>query len=134
MHHWLKRASCDQKPNDMNTYIYVLSVNGLLFLMSIIFNLFPPKKINNFYGYRTPRTIQNQDIWEFANSVFNKTLLSYSAIGFLASMLLTHLYQNLMDSWFPMVFLFFTLFVCIIKMENLLNQYFDKEGNRKPKR
>ena len=118
----------------MNTYIYVLSVNGLLFLMSIIFNLFPPKKINNFYGYRTPRTIQNQDIWEFANSVFNKTLLSYSAIGFLASMLLTYLYQNLMDSWFPMAFLFFTLLVCIIKTENLLNQYFDKEGNRKPKR
>ena len=118
----------------MNTYIYVLSVNGLLFLMSIIFNLFPPKKINNFYGYRTPRTIQNQDIWEFANSVFNKTLLSYSAIGFLASMLLTYLYQNLMDSWFPMAFFIFTLLVCIIKTENLLNQYFDKEGNRKPKR
>ena len=118
----------------MNTYIYVLSVNGLLFLMSIIFNLFPPKKINNFYGYRTPRTIQNQDIWEFANSVFNKTLLSYSAIGFLASMLLTYLYQDFMDSWFPMAFLFFTLLVCIVKTENLLNQYFDKEGNRKPKR
>ena len=111
----------------MNTYIYVLSVNGLLFLMSIIFNLFPPKKINNFYGYRTPRTIQNQDIWEFANSVFNKTLLSYSAIGFLASMLLTYLYQDFMDSWFPMAFLFFTLLVCIVKTENLLNQYFDKE-------
>lgn len=114
----------------MSPYIYVLSVNGLLFLISLIFYFFPPKKINRLYGYRTHRTMQNQDVWDFANTLFNKTLLTYSSISFVAAMVLANLYPNLMTSWFPMGFLFFTILVCIITTENALNQNFDKEGNR----
>jgi uncharacterized membrane protein len=114
-----------------NPYIYVLSVNGLMFVISVIFYFFPPKKINSLYGYRTHRTMQNQDIWDFANTLFNKTLLYYSAISLAAALALAFLYPALMTSWFPMGFLFFTLLVCIIATENGLNQNFDKEGNRK---
>ena len=114
----------------MNSYIYVLSVNGLLFLMSVIFYFFPPKKINSLYGYRTHRTMQNDDVWNFANSLFNTTLLKYASISFAAAMILAYLNPELMTSWFPMAFLFFTLLVCIITTEKALNQNFDKEGKR----
>ena len=50
----------------MNPMLYVLTTNGLLFLLSIIFWKFPPKKINHFYGYRTPKAMQNLEIWNFA--------------------------------------------------------------------
>ncbi len=118
----------------MNPYVYVLSVNGLLLLMSIIFYFFPPKKINALYGYRTHRTMQNEDIWSFANTLFNKTLITYSSISFVASLALAYLFPELMTSWFPMGFLFFTLLVCIITTENALNQNFDSEGKRKSKK
>lgn len=114
----------------MSPYIYVLTVNGLLFVLSIIFYFFPPKKINSLYGYRTHRTMQNDDIWNFANSLFNRTLIKYASISFVAAMALAYLYPDLMTSWFPMAFLFFTVLVCIITTENALNQNFDKEGNR----
>ncbi|MFD2566674.1 SdpI family protein [Pseudotenacibaculum haliotis] len=118
----------------MNPFIYVLSVNGLMFLISVIFYFFPPKKINSLYGYRTHRTMQNEDIWSFANGMFNKVLLKYAAISFVAAMGLAYAYPNLMTSWFPMAFLFFTLLVCILSTENALNEHFDKEGNRKTRK
>lgn len=118
----------------MNPYVYVLSVNGLMFFISVIFYVFPPKKINSFYGYRTHRTMQNKDIWDFANSLFNKTLLTYASISFLAALALAYLNPELMNSWFPMAFLFFTLLICIISTENSLNKNFDTEGNRKTRK
>ncbi len=115
----------------MDPYIYVLSVNGLMFLISIIFYFFPPKKINSLYGYRTHRTMANEEIWNFANSFFNKNLIRYAAISFAAALVLAYLYPALMTGWFPMAFLFFTLLVVILSTENELNKYYDKEGNKK---
>jgi len=118
----------------MNPYFYVLSVNGLIFVFSLIFYFFPPKKINSFYGYRTHRTMQNQDVWDFANTLFNKNLLVYATLSFVAAIVLTYLNPTLMTSWFPMAFLIFTIVICVVATEKGLNENFDKEGNRKPKK
>ncbi len=32
----------------------------------VILRLFPPRKINRLYGYRTKRSMQNQKKWDFA--------------------------------------------------------------------
>lgn len=115
----------------MSAYIYVLSVNGLLFLLSLIFYFFPPKKINNLYGYRTHKSMLNEDIWNFANGIFNKTLLAYGAGSFIVALLLAYLNPEMMSSWVPMGLLFFTVIVCIYKTEQEIKKYFDEEGNRK---
>ena len=38
----------------------------VFFIAAIITYLFPPKKINYFYGYRTSRSMKNQKVWDFA--------------------------------------------------------------------
>lgn len=118
----------------MDAFVYVLSVNGLIFFLSIIFYFIPPKKINSIYGYRTHRTLQNKDIWDFANVLFSQSLLKYTGISFLASLLLTFVNPSLMNSWFPMAFMIFTLLICIISTEKALNENFDEEGKRKSKK
>lgn len=115
----------------MSAYIYVLTVNGLLFFLSIVFNYFPPKKINRFYGYRTHKSMLNQDIWDFANGVFNKTLISYAAGSFAVALLLAYLNPEMMTNWAPMALLFFTVIVCIYKTEQEIKKHFDDEGKRK---
>ena len=115
----------------MNAFTYVLSVNGLIFFMSIIFYYFPPKKINSIYGYRTHRTIQNRTVWDFANRLFGIILLKYSGISFIAALILTFINEALMNSWFSMAFMIFTLLVAIISTEKELNKNFDDEGNKK---
>jgi len=40
---------------------------GVIFIIAALITLlFPPRKINSFYGYRTRRSMQSQDRWEFA--------------------------------------------------------------------
>lgn len=113
----------------MNQYFYVLSVNGLLFVFSLIFYFFPPKKINSIYGYRTHKSMKNQGIWKFANQFFTKQFVLYAAISFVAALILA--YINPKITWQPMVILLLSLAVSVIKTEQVLSKNFDEEGNKK---
>lgn len=113
----------------MNPYYYVLSVNGLLFVFSVLFYFFPPKKINAIYGYRTNKSMKNQDIWNFSNSFFSKQFLIYSSISLIAALILV--YVNPKITWQPMAIMLLSLAVSVIKTEQALNKNFDDEGDKK---
>jgi uncharacterized membrane protein len=113
----------------MDTITYVLTTNGLLFLVSILFLKFPPKKINKLYGYRTFRTMQNIDIWNFANTLFNKNLVMYAGISFLAAMVLAYFAKDVI-SWEPMVLAILAIVVAIIKTEKEVSNNFDEDGKK----
>jgi uncharacterized membrane protein len=118
----------------MDTFTYVLTTNGLLFFVSILFWKFPPKKINKLYGYRTYRTMQNNSIWNFANTTFNKTLVVFAGISFLAGLLFASFTKGVL-SWEPMFLVMLTLLVCIIKTEKSISKLYDNEGRKlKPKK
>ena len=114
----------------MSPILYVLTTNGLLFLLSIIFWKFPPKKINNLYGYRTVKAMQNKQIWDFANSVFNKNLLIYSGISLLGSLLLASFTSKEL-TWQPMLLVLLSLLVSVIKTERGLSDKYTEEGERR---
>ncbi|WP_211295613.1 SdpI family protein [Polaribacter porphyrae] len=114
----------------MDSFIYVLTTNGVVFLISIIFWKFPPKKVNNIYGYRTPKAMQNQQIWDFANSTFNQAFLKYSGFSFLAALLLANITKGEL-TWQPMVLVALSILVSIIKTERALSDNFSDEGKRK---
>ena len=112
----------------MNPYIYVISVNCLLFFFSIVFYLFPPKKINALYGYRTNKSMKNDEIWHFANSFFTKTLMKYALISLVAALILEFI-TSTQTTWQPMAIMVLSLAVSIIKTEQVLSQSFDDDGN-----
>ena len=114
----------------MNPIIYVLTTNGLLFLLSIIFWKFPPRKINNWYGYRTFKAMQNEDIWNFANNTFNKNLLMYAGFSFIAVMVFAS-FSTKELTWQPMVLAMLSIVVSIIKTERALNDNYTEEGKKK---
>jgi uncharacterized membrane protein len=114
----------------MSQITYVLTTNGVLFLISIIFWKFPPKKVNRLYGYRTPKAMLNQQIWDFANTTFNQSFLMYSGFSFLGGLLLANFSAKIL-SWEPMVLVMLSLIVSIIKTERALNDGFTEEGKRK---
>lgn len=114
----------------MNPFIYVLTTNGLLFLLSIIFWKFPPKKINSLYGYRTNKSQLNEEIWTFANTVFNKHFVIYAGISFLAGLVLAN-FSTGEISWQPMVLVLLSIAVSVIKTERALSDNFTDEGKKK---
>jgi uncharacterized membrane protein len=116
----------------MNPFLYVLTTNGLLFILSIIFSKFPPKKINNLYGYRSHRSMLNQDIWDFSNTVFNKEFIKYSVISFAVAILFAF-YFGEKTSWQPMILVLLTIIVTVMKTEKAITNTFTEEGKRKKK-
>ncbi|WP_343328233.1 SdpI family protein [Polaribacter staleyi] len=114
----------------MSPIIYILTTNGLLFILSIIFWKFPPKKINNWYGYRTPKATLNQQIWDFANSIFNKNLVIYAGISFLGGLVFANFATKEL-TWQPMVLVLLSVLVSVIKTERALNDHFTEEGKKK---
>ena len=116
----------------MEPYFYVLSTNGLLFVLSLVFLIFPPKKINNWYGYRTHKSMQNQDIWDFSNKTFNQSFYKYAGISFLAAMLLATISTTAL-TWQPMLFIMLSIVACIVKTEKAISQTFTEDGKPKKK-
>ena len=67
----------DEIVNYLSDRIGVVSfLTGIIFTVSaVILYCFPPKKINYLYGYRTPSSMKNQQVWDFSQK--------YSAIKML---------------------------------------------------
>ena len=101
-----------------------------MLLLFLIFKAFPPKKINALYGYRTQRSMANQNVWEVANTFSMQVMIKVSLWSF----------------GLPVVFYFLIpefnfLGVCIgntllilysvLLTERHLNRHFDKKGNPK---
>jgi uncharacterized membrane protein len=55
-------------------------IGPVLLAVSSMMKLWPPKKINSLYGYRTPRSMKSQRAWEEANS-YSADLLLWAGIS-----------------------------------------------------
>jgi len=61
-------------------WLFGPQILGFVFLiLGLVQHFFPPKKINNWYGYRTPAAQKNQQTWDEGNR--------YSAIYMIKSSL-----------------------------------------------
>lgn len=66
----------------------------LIFLaISLIFYLFPPPRINYFYGYRTRKSMKNSENWKSANQLAAKGLLFIMVINLALSLLFIQIFK-----------------------------------------
>jgi uncharacterized membrane protein len=71
--------------NEIEQKIALIAVGGtylLMLLLSLYFIYYPPKGINSLYGYRTFRSMKNQENWNFANKLSAKYMLINTLVGF----------------------------------------------------
>ncbi len=71
-----------------NVMLIILTSLGVgFFLVGVLLVFFPPKKINGLYGYRTSRSMQSQEAWDFSQKYSTKIMLIlgvvYTSIGLL---------------------------------------------------
>jgi uncharacterized membrane protein len=102
----------------------------LLFILdvSFIFVKFPPKKINQLYGYRTRRSMANQEIWKVANEYSAGLMVKITLISMVFPPVLYFLFpeQNLLIS----VIIHTTLLLSTLFFTGKhLDKNFDKDGN-----
>ena len=56
----------------------------VLTIISCIYKVHPPKSINYLYGYRTRRSMRNQETWDFGNAIGAKMMLWVGISTFMA--------------------------------------------------
>ncbi len=117
----------------MSPFTIITFVTGCtLIVMSVITLLYPPKKINGVYGYRTKASMRNQQTWVEANRYSSKLMLFcggiLTATGLL-SFFVPSLSQTGIITGTVLTFLFSILPIPLT--ERHLKKLFDKDGNRK---
>lgn len=65
----------------------LMEISILLFIISILFNLFKPKKSNFLYGYRTRLSKQSQSNWDKAQRYSSKLLIMVSIVLFVLGLI-----------------------------------------------
>ncbi|GAA0872666.1 SdpC immunity protein SpdL [Gangjinia marincola] len=113
----------------MNQDILTLAITPtLLILLGYIYRYFPPKKINYLYGYRTRRSMANQQIWNYANKVGAKMIILWGWLLALGSFVVYLLFPNnaMLLQGILLLILMIGLF---IRSERKIDQHFDKNGN-----
>ena len=95
----------------------------------VVFKVNPPKKINWWYGYRTKRSMENQETWDCAQKTSAQNMMKYSSISFLTSLLGFIIDKQYIVLSFGIVLLNVLLwaFLSIYKTEIKLKSEFDNK-------
>lgn len=108
-----------------------LSCGPLMILLMYLFYAFPPQQTNSIYGYRTNRSMQNQEVWRFANNTSAKYMLFISLLTTIMQTLFILMgYRSADGLLISFAILLLFLGWGIWKTEKALNKYFDKNGNK----
>ena len=65
----------------------------IILVVGIVFWMYPPRKINEFYGYRTTRSRKSQEAWDFAQK-YSAKLMTVLGLMALAVASIAHWLQS----------------------------------------
>ena len=126
----------------MGFWYYMLISNTAIHLMMIGFGFaflkHPPKRVNYIYGYRTTRSMKNQDTWLFAHQYCGRLWLRWGLVLLPATLVVMLLLlgrsEDTVGSLGGVFCLVQTvpLVGSIFPTEAALKRTFDKDGNRRP--
>ena len=126
----------------MNGFWLYLLLSGLLIpclmiVFGIVFARKVPKNINIWYGYRTARSMKNEDTWQFAHRHLGRSWRVAGGILLVVSVLPMIAVVGRDDDTVGLMSLLITavqlvvMIASIVPTERALKKTFDDQGNRK---
>ena len=122
-------------------YVYMLLTSLLIPVIMLVFGWIfhrqAPKKINVWYGYRSARSMKNEDTWVFAHQHIGRTWMLVGAVLLVISVIpMIAVYGKDDDtvSVVSLVLLFvqmLPMIMSLIPTERALKRTFDENGIRK---
>ncbi len=105
-------------------FIVPIITAPFLILAGCMMLKWPPKKINSLYGYRTERSMRNQENWEFSQRYSAKKMIFWGFIYFISSGL--GFFINLTEIAATGISLGLLILICFLiykQVENALKQF-----------
>jgi len=110
-----------------------LITGAILVLTAALLRYKPPRNINWFYGYRTPRSMRSREAWNFAQQQSARLMGRSGAMLFLAGA--AWLYVPPFGIWTELLIalggVFLALFRPIVRIEKMLKEREEKEKKKK---
>lgn len=114
--------------------ILQLIAGPMLVVLGSLYIIFPPKKINALYGYRTAFSMQSQEVWDEGNKVSSRLITGVGGIVTFIQILLGFFINGHLQLLIPVILMVLLLIATIPVTEMYLKRRFDKHGNRKSKK
>ena len=121
-------------------FLMDLLIPLLMIIYGYVYSQRAPKKINYFSGYRTRRSMQNKETWDFAHRYFGRLSLVFGLVLMPLTIIAALTFRNTdVETVGIMGTLLMTgqivfLIILIILTEIALKKNFDKDGNRRTDR
>jgi uncharacterized membrane protein len=112
--------------------LVTFKIGMMLFIVGLLFIMFPPKNINSFYGYRTTNSTRNLDTWKVANS-YSAILMTIEGLVLAVIGLLTTFFNDnkAIETALGVGLILSSFIILVVATEKHLNKLFDEDGNRK---
>lgn len=116
----------------MMNLLLLLMVPVITLIVGYLMFRHTPKSINGLVGYRTSKSMINQDTWNFANKYCAKLWIKLGISSSIVSILICVLFDiNEIVSIVIVLIQTFLLLLSIIPVEKALKNTFDENGNRR---
>ncbi len=124
----------------MEFWIFIVLSNLLIpvimFVFGKIFSATAPKKINYIFGYRTSRSMKNEQTWEFAHKrlgkIWKRLSIALLSVAVLPMLFVIGKSEDAIST-VGVIVCFFEIAVMILTViivEQALKKNFDKNGNK----
>ena len=112
---------------------FILLLVGIIFsIVGFIFRIFPPKKINWIYGYRTFSSMKNTDTWNVANKYSAELMIAEGiTLTILGVAILFIPNPGVTTAILAIGLILLSAIILIVATERQLNKVFDNQGKRK---
>lgn len=110
-----------------NPLINITFFGGLIFILAgLIMYKFPPKNINSLYGYRTSRSMENQEKWDFAQNYSTKEMMKLGFLLLISSLLskVTN-FDNLTNMFIGLGLMILSVIILFLKVEKAIKIKFN---------
>ncbi len=112
---------------DNPLFFIPVSVGFIFIILGFYMLLFPPRKINSLYGYRTTSSMKNQDRWDFAQNYASKEMIKLGFILALSGLLgLIFEPQANLATIMGLAFMIIMIIILIIRVEKALTKKFEE--------
>ncbi|WP_339610405.1 SdpI family protein [uncultured Planktosalinus sp.] len=110
-----------------NLLFITLGSSGIIFLIAgYIMLKYPPKNINHFYGYRTRRSMESKEKWDFAQIFSAREMIKQA--WYMISIAIMGLFLNpeeMFSMFLSIGFIIFSVVIMLFKTEKKLKQKFN---------
>ncbi|MFC5527971.1 SdpI family protein [Cohnella yongneupensis] len=95
-------------------------IGSIFYLSGVLLLKYPPKSINALYGYRTFRSMKNQDLWNEGNNYSAEIMKTNGLIIMIMGILLSILFKSIVITILIMGLMILSIVLMFVKVEKRL--------------